>query len=87
LTTKAFDRIDHTLLLHKLIYFGIPNFSVKWIHFFLNHRKQRIKLNQDLSEWMTLLMVACGGTDLNEVYDVSFLVVLFFQIAINSLTG
>ena len=33
--TKAFDRIDHTLLFHKLISFGIPNCVVKWIFSFL----------------------------------------------------
>ena len=51
--TRAFDRMDHTLLLHKLISFGIPNCIVKWIFSFLYQRKQRIKLNENLSDWIT----------------------------------
>ncbi len=28
---KAFDRIDHNILLHKLTNAGLPNFLIKWI--------------------------------------------------------
>jgi len=51
--TKAIDRIDHTLLLNKLISYGIPNFIVKWIYSILHQRKQGVKLNENLSEWIT----------------------------------
>jgi len=51
--SKAPDCIDHTLLINKLI-FGIPNFIVKWIYSFLYERKQRIKLNNSFSDWITL---------------------------------
>jgi len=52
--SKSFDHIDHTLLLNKLISFGIPNFIVKSIYSFLCERKQRIKLNYSFSEWVIL---------------------------------
>ena len=53
--SKAFDHIDHTLLLNKLISFGIPNFIVKWIYSFLCERKQRIKLNDSFSDYRLFL--------------------------------
>ena len=49
---KAFDLIDHRLLLNKLVTYDIPQWVLKWITDFLAHRKQRVKLSQDFfSEW------------------------------------
>ena len=49
---KAFDLIDHRLLLNKLATYDIPQWVLEWITDFLTHRKQRVKLSQDcFSEW------------------------------------
>ena len=49
---KAFDLIDHSILVEKLMTFDIPNSIIKWIVDFLIDRKQRVKLSQDCySEW------------------------------------
>ena len=44
---KAFDLIDHDILIQKLVSFEIPNNVVNWIIDFLLNRKQRVKLCQD----------------------------------------
>ena len=52
--TKAFDQVDHTILLNKLISFDIPHCLVKWMFSFLKDRRQRVKINDTLSDWITL---------------------------------
>lgn len=36
---KAFDTVNHKILLHILPTFGINNFSLKWFESYLYHRK------------------------------------------------
>ena len=49
---KAFDLIDHGVLIRKLSNFDIPDKIIGWIVSFLQNRKQRVKLSQDcFSEW------------------------------------
>ena len=49
---KAFDLIDHAILIRKLSSFDIPYKIVGWIIIFLQNRKQRVKLSQEcFSEW------------------------------------
>ena len=49
---KAFDLIDHNILVRKLLDYDIPNHILCWITDFLSDRRQRVKLAQDcFSEW------------------------------------
>ena len=49
---KAFDLIDHGILVDKLTTFEIPKRIIGWIVNFLKDRKQRVKLSQNCySEW------------------------------------
>jgi hypothetical protein len=49
---KAFDLIDHHLLVEKLRLFDIPKCVLNWIVDFLSGRKQRVKLKHDcFSAW------------------------------------
>ena len=49
---KAFDLIDHRLLLNKLATYDIAQWVLEWVTDFLTHRKRRVKLSQDcFSEW------------------------------------
>ena len=55
---KAFDLIDHNLLVEKLRLFDIRKWVLNWMVDFLSGRKQRVKLKYDcFSEWE---LVACG---------------------------
>jgi hypothetical protein len=44
---KAFELIDHGVLIRKLSNFDIPDKIIGWIVSFLQNRKQRVKLSQD----------------------------------------
>ena len=62
---KAFDLIDHRLLLHKLATYDIPQWVFEWIKDFLTRRKQRVKLSQDCySEWEFVPAKVSQGTKL-----------------------
>ena len=51
---KAFDLVDHNILVEKLVYFNVPNILIRWIAHFLCHRKIRVKLQNDVSEWLDI---------------------------------
>jgi hypothetical protein len=51
---KAFDRVDHGILLQKLAMVGVPDFLVNWIRSFLTQRQQRVKHGDVKSSWSTL---------------------------------
>lgn len=42
--SKAFDKVPHKRLLHKLEYYGVRNTVNKWISDFLSHRTQQVVL-------------------------------------------
>lgn len=62
---KAFDLIDHTILVRKLCKYSIPSQVLNWIVDFLQDRKQRVKLGQDcLSDWRSIPAGVPQGTKL-----------------------
>ena len=48
--SKAFDCIDHTLLIAKLSEFGVSPLSLKLLYSYLSNRTQRIKINGSFSD-------------------------------------
>ena len=49
--SKAFDCIRHDLLLAKLHAYGMDFGSLSYMHTYLSNRKQRVRINNDFSEW------------------------------------
>ena len=47
---KAFDKVSHKLLLHKLFNIGIQGDVLKWIKFYLFNRIQRVKMDNNISK-------------------------------------
>jgi hypothetical protein len=43
---KAFDKINHSLLIHKLQHYGIIGKSVRWIQNWLANRKQSVAFHR-----------------------------------------
>ncbi len=48
--SKAFDSIDHKMLLNKLNYYGINGVSLKLMQSYLTGRKQYVEFNDTCSE-------------------------------------
>lgn len=52
--SKAFDRLDHTVLMNNLIQLGIHGSVLKWFSSFLIGRQQRVKVAGCYSSWLVL---------------------------------
>ena len=51
---KAFDLVDHNILVGKLRTLGVKPTAINWIIDFLRDRKQTVKLNGVYSEWLNV---------------------------------
>ena len=74
--SKAFDTINHDLLIAKLGAYGFDIASLKLIRSYLTNRFQRTKVNTSFSSWSKLFLGVPKG---------SVMVPLLFNIYINNL--
>ena len=47
---KAFDLVDHAILLEKLKHYKLTNNTISWFQSYLNKRKQKVSLNNTMSD-------------------------------------
>ena len=65
--SKAFDKVDHTLLLNKLKHFGIRGKVLKWIESFLRDRKQSVIVGGSKSESAPVVSGVLQGSVLGPI--------------------
>ena len=76
--SKAFDTVDHDILISKLCHYGIHGATLNWFKSYLYNREQQCYINGQLS---TAMKIRCG------VPQGSILGPLLFLIYINDLPG
>ena len=54
---KAFDKVNHSILLKKLEHYGIRGVALDWFCSYLSNRKQYVSVNGHISE---TLQIRCG---------------------------
>ena len=62
---KAFDLVDHHILVAKLLSLGVKPTVVNWVLYFLRSRQQRVKLNGVVSDWVDVPAGVPQGTRLD----------------------
>ena len=75
--SKAFDCLDHELLIAKLNAYGISLPALKFIHDYLSRRKQRTKINCSYNEWLEIVFAASQGSILGPLLVNVYLADLF----------
>ena len=74
--SKAFDCLNHELLIAHLSAYGFSTSALLLIHSYLNERKQRVKMNGSFSTWRETAIGVPQGSDLGT---------LLFNIYLNDL--
>jgi ribonuclease P/MRP protein subunit RPP40 len=60
--SRAFDTINHEILIRKLLTFAIPHSVIKWIVNFLSGRTQAVISNGKLSTWLPITQSIVQGS-------------------------
>ena len=76
--SKAFDTLDHNILLHKLSYYGIKNSALDLSKSYLSNRKQYVDFLNNSSAYARLRVGVPPGSILGP---------LLFIICVNNITA
>ena len=67
LMSKAFDTVDHVILLSKLVQLKLPGFVRSWICSFLSGRGQQCKVNGALSDSASIGLSIVQGSGIGPI--------------------
>ena len=81
--SKAFDRVWHKGLLHKLQNIGIQDPLLHWFQSYLEHRQQRVVLNNSQSEWTFVQAGVPQGSILGPILFLLYINDIVSEIDIN----
>ena len=77
--SDASDCLNHERLVAKVSAYGLTLPAWKLIHYYLSHRKQRLRVNNSYSLWQDILFGVAQGSVLVSLLFSIFLAYLFFH--------
>ena len=75
--SKAFDTINHDLLIAKLNAYGFTKNSLRLLKIYLSNRRQRTKIDTSFSGWRELLLGVHRNLYLDHCSLISILIIYF----------
>ena len=71
--SKAFDSIDHSLLIAKLSAYGFDKISLQWFSTYLSNRQQCVVLDHVYSDWATVMRGVPQGSVLGPLLFIIYM--------------
>ena len=71
--SKAFDTIDHTIVLHKLKYYGLERSTLRLFESYLKNRKQYTEIEESKSEILLLTIGVPHGSILGPLLCIIYI--------------
>ena len=82
---KAYDCIPHDLLTAELYVYGLDTSAFNLLHSYLSNRKQRLKVNNSLSDWVNVVVGIPQGSgtwfsSFQHLYSLQWLTMIFATV-------
>ena len=72
---KAFDKVPHQRLLLKLKVHGIGNDVINWIKEWITHRRQKVIVDGEISNWKSVLSGVPQGSVLGPILFLVYIMI------------
>ena len=78
-SSKAYDYVNHDLIIAKLQAYGVGVNSLRLIQNHLSQRKQKVKVSSSSSEWLEIILGLPQGSILGPILFNVFSMICFFS--------